>query len=177
MKRLLAIIGIASIFAFQACEGPMGPPGPPGLDGLDGVNIVGEAFEVEVDFTEANDYREIFEFDPEIFESDVVLAYVLWETNNGTPIWRPLPQNIFFQEGVLIYNYDFSQFDFSVFLDGPIDYSLLADDWTQNQIFRIIVVPADFAGSRIDFSDYEAVTKLLEIEENDFIKLSPKPKQ
>lgn len=176
MKRLLTILGFAGIFAFQACEGPIGPPGPPGLDGLDGVNIVGEAFEVEVDFTEANDYREIFEFDPAIIESDVVLIYIEWESDNGTSIWRPLPQTVFFQEGVLIYNYDFSQFDFSVFLDGPLDYALLADEWTRNQFYRIVIVPADFAGSRIDFTDYEAVTNLLGIEESDFIPLKPKTK-
>ncbi|NVJ84884.1 MAG: hypothetical protein HWE15_01165 [Algoriphagus sp.] len=176
MKKLIAIFGFATMVAFQACEGPVGPPGPPGQDGLDGVTIVGEAFEVDVDFTEANDYRELFEFDPAILESDVVLIYLRWEQDGNTPIWRPLPQTIFFEEGVLMYNYDFTRFDFSVFLDGPIDYSLLASDWTDNQLFRIVIVPADFAGSRIDFSDYEAVTKLLGLEEEDFIPLKPKSK-
>lgn len=174
MKRLLAIFGFASMLVIQGCEGPLGPQGPPGFDGQDGVNIVGEAFEVEVDFTESNAYRELIEFDPPILESDVVLIYILWETDNGTSIWRPLPQTVFFPEGgVLIYNYDFSQFDFSVFLDGPIDYSLLADDWTQNQVYRIIIVPADFANSRIDFTNYEAVTKMLKIKEEDFVRLQP----
>jgi len=164
--------------AFQACEGPIGPQGPAGQDGVDGITIVGEAFEVEVDFNEANDYKEVYEFDPEIFDSDVVLIYIQWEQDNGTPIWRPLPQTVFFQEGVLMYNYDFTRFDFSVFLDGPLDYSLLGDDWTQNQLFRVVIVPADFSTTnRIDYSDYDAVTKMLGIEEDDFVRLSPKSNQ
>ncbi|SHO63514.1 hypothetical protein [Algoriphagus zhangzhouensis] len=178
MKRFTTIFSLIAVMAFQACEGPVGPQGPAGQDGVDGITIVGEAFEVEVDFTETNDYTEIFEFDPEIYDSDVVLIYIQWEQDNGTPIWRPLPQTIFFQEGVLMYNYDFTQYDFSVFLDGPLDYSLLGDEWTQDQLFRVVIVPADFSTTnRIDYSDYDAVTKMLGIEEDDFVRLSPKSKQ
>lgn len=171
MKRFTAILGLIGIMAFQACEGPAGPPG---IDGEDGITIVGEAFEVEVDFTAANDFKEVFQFDPEILDSDVVLVYLQWEQDNGTPIWRPLPQTVFFEEGVLMYNYDFTRFDFSVFLDGPLDYSLLGSDWTQNQLYRVVIVPADFASARIDYSDYDAVTKMLGLDEDDFIRLEPK---
>jgi hypothetical protein len=88
---------------FQACEGPAGPPG---LDGLDGVNIVSEVFEVEVDFTEANNYSEQINFSPAIVKSDVVLAFIEWEIDGGNSVWRALPQTVFFNEGgVLIYNY------------------------------------------------------------------------
>lgn len=153
----------------------MGPQGPQGPEGEPGITIVGEAFEVEVDFTEQNGYEGIFDFDPAILESDVVLAFIQWETtSNNQPIWRALPQTIFFTEGVLIYNYDFTRSDFRLFLDGPLDYSALGPDWTQNQVFRIIVVPADFAGSRIDWTDYEGVTKLLGLEESDFYKIQQK---
>jgi hypothetical protein len=65
---------------FQACEGPAGPPG---LDGLDGVNIVSEVFEVEVNFTEANNYSEQINFSPAIVKSDVVLAFIEWEIRRG----------------------------------------------------------------------------------------------
>lgn len=178
MKRFTTIFSLIALIGFQACEGPVGPQGPIGPQGEDGITIVGEAFEVEVDFTAANDYKEIYEFDPEIYDSDVVLIYIQWEQDNGTPIWRPLPQTVFFQEGVLMYNYDFTRFDFSVFLDGPLDYSLLGDDWTQNQLFRVVIVPADFSTTaRIDYADYDAVTKMLGIEEDDFVRLSPKSNQ
>ena len=175
MKINLTILALIGMFAFQACEGPMGPQGPQGPEGEPGITIVGEAFEVEVDFTSQNAYEAIFDFNPAIVESDVVLAYIQWEaTANNQPVWRALPQNVFFNEGVLIYNYDFTQSDFRVFLDGPIDYASLGADWTQNQVFRIVVVPADFAGARIDWTDYEGVTKLLGIDEDDFVKLEAK---
>jgi hypothetical protein len=71
MKRLLATFGIASIFAFQACEGPEGPMGP---EGEPGINILGTTYEVEIDFTESNDYTDLFEFPEDIVESDAVLV-------------------------------------------------------------------------------------------------------
>lgn len=171
MKKILTIFALMGLAAFQACEGPegpIGPVGPQGEQGEPGVNIVSEVFEVTTDFTAENDFQAVFEFDPAIVESDVVLAFIQWERSGETPIWRALPQTIFFESGVLIYNHDFTSSDFRIFLDGPLDYSLLGPDWTQDQTFRIVVVPGDFAGARIDFTDYDAVTKMLGIEEDDF---------
>ncbi|MHA7131023.1 hypothetical protein [Algoriphagus namhaensis] len=168
MKKLIPIFSLIALFAFQACEGPEGPPGPPGLDG---VNIVSETFEVDINFTAENNFRDLFRFEPEILPGDVVLAFIEWELEGGNPIWRAFPQTIFFEEGVLIYNYDFSQSDFSIFLDGPLDYTLLGPEWILNQRFRVVVVPGDFASSRIDWTNYEAVTQLLGIDEEDFVKI------
>ena len=168
MFRYLSIFALIGLLAFQACEGPMGPQGP---QGEPGVTIVGEAFEVEVDFTSQNGYEGIFDFQPAILESDVVLAFIEWETSNNQSVWRALPQTVFFNEGVLMYNYDFTRADFRIFLDGPLNFSTLGPEWTQDQVFRIVVVPADFAGARIDWTDYEGVTRLLGLEEDDFYKL------
>ncbi|MDF2157604.1 hypothetical protein [Algoriphagus sp. CAU 1675] len=174
MRKLSLLFGLTGLLIFQACEGPQGPQGPPGLDGLDGVNIVAEVFEVEVDFTAQNDYSELREFDPQLIESDVVLAFIEWDRDGNTPIWRALPQTVFFDEGVLMYNYDFTRFDFKLFLDGPLDYSLLGPEWTDNQLFRVIVVPGDYAGARIDWTNYDAVTKMLGLTDKDFVRLPAK---
>jgi hypothetical protein len=97
MKKLnLLAFSIIALIGFQACEGPQGPPG---FDGQDGVNIVSEVFEVEVDFTEQNNYSEQLRFDPAIIESDVVLAFIEWEIDGGKSVWRALPQTVFFNEG------------------------------------------------------------------------------
>ena len=179
MKKITAILGLIALVAFQSCEGPMGPigpEGPQGPQGQPGVNVVSEVFEVNVDFTEANKFERVFDFNPRIVESDVVLAFIRWETNGSTPIWRALPQTVFFEQGVLMYNYDFTRDDFRLFLDGPIDYKTLGADWTRGQRFRIVVVPGDFTGSRIDWTDYEAVTKMLGIEEKDFLNAQIKPR-
>lgn len=179
MRRITSIFALIGLMAFQACEGPIGPAGPEGPQGpqgAPGVNIVSEVFEVETDFTKANNYEAVFDFDPPIVSSDVVLAFIEWERAGQTPIWRALPQTVFFEQGVLMYNYDFTKDDFRLFLDGPLDYSLLSADWTQDQKFRIVIVPGDFTGSRIDWTNYEAVTKLLGIEEEDFQKVKLKQK-
>ncbi|HSF53331.1 MAG TPA: hypothetical protein VLA71_06240 [Algoriphagus sp.] len=180
MKKIFSILTLIGIVAFQACEGPegpIGPQGPQGVEGEPGVNIVSEVFEVTVDFTSENEFEAVFEFDPVLVESDVVLAFIEWERAGQTPIWRALPQTIFFEEGVLMYNHDFTSADFRLFLDGPLDYSLLGTDWTQDQTFRIVVVPGDFTNSRIDFTNYEAVTEMLGIEESDFNKVQLKRKK
>ena len=170
MKKLLAFsLSLLGILLFQGCEGPEGPAG---IDGLDGVNIVSEVFEVEVNFTAANNFSEQFNFTPNIIESDVVLAFIEWEIDGGNTVWRALPQNVFFNEGgVLIYNYDFSKADFRLFLDGAINPTTLGTEWTLNQLFRVIVVPGDYASNRIDFTNYEAVTKMLGLKDEDFKRI------
>lgn len=176
MNKIFSIFALIGIVVFQACEGPEGPIGPPGPEGEPGINIVSEVFEVEADFTETGNFEAIFDFEPAIVESDVVLAFIEWEKPDGTSIWRALPQTVFFDQGVLIYNHDFTASDFRLFLDGPMDYSQLGAEWTENQTFRIVIVPGDFVGARIDLTNYEAVTKMLGIEEQDFQKAKLKQK-
>jgi hypothetical protein len=179
MNKIFSIFALIGIVAFQACEGPEGPIGPPGPAGEPGNNIVSEVFEVEADFTAGNGYEAIFDFDPAIVESDVVLAFIEWETSGNASVWRALPQTVFFEQGALIYNLAFTSTDFRLFLDGPLDYSTLSADWTQDQVFRIVIVPGDFAGARIDYTNYEAVTKMLGIQEEDFqkVKLTQKDRK
>ena len=93
MKKITAILGLIALVAFQSCEGPMGPigpEGPQGPQGQPGVNVVSEVFEVNVDFTEANKFESVFDFNPRIVESDVVLAFIRWETTRYFPSWRSI---------------------------------------------------------------------------------------
>ena len=143
---------------------------------MDGVNIVAEVFEVELDFTPQNKYSEVFKFKPAIIESDVVLVFIEWEREGTTPIWRALPQTVFFEQGILIYNYDFTKTDFRLFLDGRIDYATLGTEWKMDQAFRVIVVPGDFSSARLDLTDYEAVTRLLGLKDEDFKRIELKKK-
>lgn len=171
MRKLPSIISLAMLMAIISCEGPIGPEGPQGQQGpqgAPGVNIVAEVFQENVDFVAEDDFEVIFEFNPVIEEGDVLLVYIRWETDGGTSIWRALPQTVFFEQGVLMYNFDFTRSDFRLFLDGPLDYSLLGPEWTQDQTFRVVIVPGDFSGSRIDWTNYDAVTKMLGISDADF---------
>ena len=176
----ISIIFLLALMAL-ACEGPIGPEGPPGQrgdrgpQGEPGITTFSAVFELfDVNFTAANDYSLVFEFpadELEVFESDVVLAYVLWETtgeNNDIAVWRQLPQTVFFEEGILQYNFDHTFVDARIFLDGTIDPAVLEDAWTLDQIVRIVVIPAEIIAEngRYDFSDYDATIRLFGIDDS-----------
>jgi len=163
MKKIFLLVFAISALVFQGCEGPMGPQGP---QGQDGAVIASSAFELELDFNSANEYQIREDYGFEVLPYDVVLVYILWETD-GKEIWRLLPQSVFLPEGVLQYNFDFTDVDVRLFLDGTVNFGSLESIWTQDQVFRVVVAPADNVG-RIDYSNYEDVTKMLGLEDGDF---------
>ena len=155
MKHILSLLTVFTLL-FTACEGPQGPPGFDGLDGLDGEVIASSAFEIVLDFTPGNNYEFLEPYGFNVLPTDVTLVYISWEVDNGQDIWRLLPQTEYFDDGVLVYNYDFTQNDVRFFLDGTTDFSLLDPSYTDEQVFRVVVVPADNVG-RLDISNLEAV--------------------
>lgn len=179
MKPFNALFSLVATFFILSCEGPVGPPGPPGFDGIDGadgVNILGQVYDITGDFGPANDYSffSVFSEDApglEVFETDVVLVYILWEVvddpNGGAPIdvWRLLPQTRLLDQGILQYNYDHTFLDVSIFLEADFDLSTLLPGDTDNQTFRIAVLPADGLGqSKLDVSNMQAVLDYLQVE-------------
>ena len=180
MRKISIVLGIFLSLFIMSCEGPIGPPGFDGfdgfdgLDGQDGVNILGTVIDIEGDFI-ADDYSIFYEFQQtvEVFESDVVLIYLLWgqtEDSNGeaVDIWRLLPQTRILDQGLLQYNYDFTFFDVNIFLEADFDLSTLQAGDTDNQVFRIAVLPAELlAGSRLDRSNIEAVMNAMGATEKD----------
>jgi hypothetical protein len=164
MKTITRIFILAAFTIFMACEGPAGLPGQ---DGLDGDSLIGSVFEIEGDFTAANDYSLYFSFPTtiKVFDSDVVLVYILWEqvqSNSGgaLDVWRLLPQTIILSEGILQYNYDFTKADVQVFLEGSIDFRTLLPSEALDQVFRIVVLPASFANSKsVDILDLNSLMK------------------
>lgn len=165
MKKLIILFSLIGII-LSGC-GEQGPPGPPGFNGLDGVD--GEesfVFEYELSFT-APDYSAFLNLpnDFTMLDSDVMLIYFLWEVNNGTEVWRLLPQTLYFQEGIVHYNFDHTKYDANVFLDGTINRDLLSAAYTDNWIARVVVVPAQFTGGRalVDYTDYDQVKELFNL--------------
>lgn len=180
MKTITTILLLFTAVIFTSCEGPMGPPGYDGVDGADGETLLGSIFEIQDDFTFQNDYKIYFEFpsDFEIYDGDVVLVYILWEqaeTNNGTvDVWRLLPQTVVLNDGILQYNFDHTLADVQIFLEGSTDFNNLLPAETDNQIFRIAVIPAAFAqNTTIDFSDLNAVMNSMNINLNAIEKVNP----
>jgi hypothetical protein len=166
----IAIAGsLVLSFGLTSCEGPAGPPGPPGFDGVDGVDgadgLIGSIFEAQIDFDKADDYQAIVDFPAsiDVFDSDVVVAYVLTAVDNGTDIWEPLPQTLFFDTDILLYGYDHTSFDIRFFLDGTIDLGTLDPVFTDGVIFRVAIIPADFAAA-LDVNKFEDVMSALKVE-------------
>jgi hypothetical protein len=156
MTRILSFISVFALL-LTSCTGEPGPPGFDGFDGLDGGIIASSAFEIELDFTAENNYEFIEAYGFDVFPTDVTLVYVLWETFDGQDIWRLTPQTVQFDDGNLVYNYDFTQTDVRFFLEGSTDFSTLDTSYTLSQVFRVVVIPADNLG-RTDLTDFDTVS-------------------
>ena len=157
MKKITSILLILAAVIITSCEGPMGPPGLPGNDGD---ALIGTIFEIEGDFTPSNEYTLYFEFpnDFEIYDTDVVLVYILWEQVDGLDVWRLLPQTVVLPEGIIQYNFDYTVADVQVFMEFTIPEKDLLPAETDEQIFRIAVLPADFTAKKsVDVNDFNSI--------------------
>ena len=171
MKKLTGIFLALATFILVSCEGDMGPMGPPGEDGED---FIGSVFEVEGDFTPDNNYSFLVDYPSNItvYDGDVVLVYILWEVDNGTDIWRLCPQTVVLGEGVIQYNFDYTLADVRIFLEFTIPEEDLLPAETQNQIFRVAILPADFANSKsVDVTDFNSILQAPNLELKSFDKL------
>ncbi len=174
MKTITALLVLITALAITSCEGPMGPPGIPGQDGD---SFIGTVFEIQGDFTSGNNYSLFYEFPSnfEIYDTDVVLVYILWEQSNGTDVWRLMPQTVVLktinanypETDVIQYNFDYTVFDVQIFLETTMDYNDLLPGETDNQIFRIVVLPADFLAKKsVDINDINTVIRNPELHLN-----------
>ncbi|MBC2840187.1 collagen-like protein [Robiginitalea sp. SC105] len=195
MQKINALLSLFLVLIISSCEGPAGPPGLPGppgppgfdgLDGLDGVNILGQVYDITGDFTPGNNYSLLSEFavdapSVEVFETDVVLVYILWDQledqDGGAPIdlWRLLPQTRLLDQGILQYNYDHTFLDVSIFLESDFDLSTLPPGDTDNQTFRIAILPADgVSKAGIDVTNMQAVLDYINIRPDEIPRVSPR---
>ena len=163
MKKITTILLILAAAVIISCEGPMGPPG------LDGDSLIGTIFEIEGDFTPQDEYRLYYDFPSDfvIYDTDIVLVYILWQNVDGLDVWRLMPQTVVLDEGVIQYNFDYTVKDVQVFLEFTINEDDLHEDETDNQIFRIAVLPADFmANNSFDENDFNSILKAPELKLN-----------
>lgn len=181
MKKIYSLLMIIAAIGFTACEGPEGPPGIDGMDGTDGVDgedgglFLSTVFETDVNFTEDEGFQVAYNLD--IYEGDNLLVYLALGVDEEDIVWMSLPQTFFVEKGMVMYNYLFTKKYFSIFIDATVPSAELGAEWTDNQLFRIVVVPGEFyqeAAARIDFSDYHAVMKWLGKGEKDIEKITLK---
>jgi hypothetical protein len=205
MKRLLSIFMISALLFTLACEGPEGPAGAPGPQGPAGANgtagppgpagtstaadsTLSTIYQITGwNFTAQEDFGLGINFDDQniaFSNTDALLIYRLWtvlgDTTTGLiPVWRMLPQTIYFRSAqdttkkeTLQYDFLFTPNEAFIFLDGTVDLTQLNAAWTTNQTFRFVVIPGEFGqrsdGTKrkinlkdfnVDYNDYNAVIK------------------
>lgn len=162
MKKILTLFAVVGLFAFSSCSND---------NDVDN-DTIGEVLEREIDFNSANAYSASVALTPAIYESDVVLVYHLFAVSGGKDVWRLMPQTYYMNDGgALDFNYEFSIDRVNIFLGADFPLGNLSPDWTQNQVFRIVIVPAAFSttgksSSKEDYSDYNAVIKKYNINDS-----------
>jgi hypothetical protein len=163
MKKVTAIVLMLFIVSCEGDPGPAGPEGPQGPPGP-----VGQAYEVQPSFNESNNYSVISAFpdNMEVLESDIVMVYLLWEVDEetGNDVWQPLPVSVFFDDGELQYAFDHTVADVKLFLTGDKDLGTVGDEFTQDRIFRVAILPVDYVqSSKVNIHDVEEVMKAVEL--------------
>jgi len=152
MKNLFLLLAISATIILTSCEGPSGPPGP---QGPSGDTLLGLVFEANINFTEGNEYfrRINYPSDMVVYESDVVLVYRLEYVDNGIDVWSPLPLTYFRPQGTLLYTFDHTFVDVDIYLYANFDLNTLGSDFTDDQIFRIAILPAEYGDANLTMEE------------------------
>jgi hypothetical protein len=204
MKRLLPIFMMLALLFTLACEGPEGPSGAPGPQvAADPNGAAGPGPARAIAATDSTSSR-IYQISGWNFtaegefglgigfannqiafsDTDALLIYRLWtvigDTTTGPiPVWRMLPQTVYFRseqdstkKETLQYDFLYTRDQAFIFLDGTVDLTQLGSVWTTNQTFRFVIIPGEFGmrtdGTKrkinlkdfnVDYSDYNAVIK------------------
>lgn len=164
MKSLTTLLSIGLILIFSSCRKETY---------IEEVTQLGKVIEISVDFTGSNNYNVLYQFPQSmtVYESDAVFVYLLEDVINGSDdVWTLLPQNFFTEYGLLQYSYNHTFYDVSLFLDANFDLNLLSSIYTQDQVFRIVVVPTEYAISNPE--NYTGLMNQLQFSEENVIQLS-----
>ncbi|MCF6141589.1 hypothetical protein L1S34_09860 [Flavobacterium sp. K77] len=131
-----------------------------------------EVFEVNTSFNRLNNYERRVVFDPPIYSSDTVLVYHLYDVVNGQDVWKLMPQTYYFSGGdELDFNFDYTRSYVDIYLTANFDLNTLSPDWTQNQTFKIVIIPDGFAKT-IDKNNMSTVLSALKVSQADVKKIN-----
>lgn len=173
MKNFLLALMAIPFLLISCTSNTPGIPGPPGPPGEDGINILSQIFEVQVDFEAVDDYSIIVDIPNsiEVFDTDVMLAYILTDVVEGTDVWEPLPQTLFLEDKILLYGYNYTMLDVELFLDGTVNFGNLGPDFTDDVVFRIAVIPAETA-AEIDLTTVKMVNLMNVMDEEEIVRIN-----
>ena len=168
MKKITLVLAFIGMITLQSCTVNEVDDAPQ-YDS----DTIAEVFEVTTSFGPNNNYSRLVTFTPPIYSSDMVLVYHLYDVVNGDDVWRIMPQTYYFDNGVeLDYNFDFTKYYVNLFLDSNDNLNNFSSAWTQNQTFRLVVVPGSFKMSnKGNFTDYNATIEMLGYKDSKIKKL------
>ena len=169
-KRITLLLAFICMMVLQSCTVNENPQTQNPVDN----DTISEVIEVTTSFNAGNNYKRLITFNNPIYTSDMVLVYHLYDVVNGADVWRQMPQTYYLgTNGELDYNFDFTNYDVNIFLGANFDLNTLSSVWTQNQTFRIVIVPGYFGNKMaIDYSNYNAVVKTYNLDDSKIIKKS-----
>jgi hypothetical protein len=161
MKKIITFLAIVGMFSFQSCTTTTDS------NYVDN-DTIGTVFENKIpfNFTSSNGYIVKFNFPYSIVSTDMVLVYRLSGTVNGNDLWEFLPETHYFDNGTrnFSFNFDFTKNDVQIYLEGN-NLQTVGDSFRLNQIFRMVVVPADIVYG-VDKNNYPAVMAAIKSNEN-----------
>lgn len=164
MKKIFLLLAVVGMTFLQGCEGDPGPQGEPGR------SVEAEVFEIRnVDFIDdgGGNFAILYDLNPSILPSDMIMMYRLASTS-GLDVWESMPKTYYFTNGEeLDYNFDFTTNDISVYL-GYTDGSVLQPAFTQNQVFRVVVIPGYLTNKLAGDTSYDNVKQKLKLTDSDF---------
>jgi hypothetical protein len=152
MKKILLLFAALGSLTLSSCTDDDRPDN----------DTIAEVFELtDIDFAPdgSGRYTVLYPLQPTIFDSDVVLVYRI-VNDEGFLVKQPIPRTLYLDGGDEIdYDFNFTSEDILFIMDANFD---LADApaYTQNQSFRVAIVPGYFS-STVDVNDYDAVMAAL----------------
>ena len=159
MKKITLILAFIGMILLQSCTVNEN-------DDIDN-DTISEVFERTRSFNASNNYSTTISLGTPIYSSDMILVYHLYDVDGGNDVWRLMPQTYYFSNGdELDYNFYFTINEVNIFLDANFPLSSLSSVWTQNQTFRIVIIPGYLSNrmaNPVDFNDYNAVIEYYNI--------------
>lgn len=175
MKKILLLFAVTGLLTFTSCSDD---------DDKHDSDTISEVFEVtDVDFVSSGNYEITVPLNPNIYSSDMLLVYRLVPEQSGSiDVWEPIPVTKYNVSGVngaeIDYGFNFSQADVVIYM-GSNDNLANFPEYTQNQVFRIVIVPGYLSNKQstnahVDFSDYNAVIKAFGINDKNIKEIKLK---
>lgn len=163
MKKIfLLLFAVVGLVGLQSCEGPEGPPG------YNGETILSQVYDLPATGFYAgaggNYSEKIVPRQWKQYPGDAVLVYMRdGLDNNNNPIWRLMPQTFYVdvlgQSEEIDYNFDQTINDVKIFVEATRDLASFPVAYTQNQYFRIVVIPG-YDPLKINYSNEKSTSTL-----------------